>query len=232
MKILILSDIHANWCALEAILDKESHDGLIFLGDAVDFGPDPYSCVKFLMSSSKRRFWGVRGDHDYAMAYGLSSRCMEELREISAISRDWGEDYLSGVELGFLRRLPQMSSFSIDDQDFELFHGCDIESSELRSFYQRTDVSDEPKRFILLGHSHRPYIKNYGNTTILNPGSVGQPRDFNPRASYAVIENGEARVCRVNYDIEKTVKSLKKTSMPPHVTKALSSMLISGGIPN
>lgn len=62
MKILILSDIHANWYALEAILDKESHDALIFLGDAVDFGPSPRNCVKFLMKSSKTHFWGVRGD--------------------------------------------------------------------------------------------------------------------------------------------------------------------------
>lgn len=57
MKILILSDIHANWYALEAILNKESYDALVFLGDVVDFGPSPRNCIKFLMKSSKAHFW-------------------------------------------------------------------------------------------------------------------------------------------------------------------------------
>ncbi len=52
MKILILSDIHANWYALEAILDKESYDALVFLGDAVDFGPSPRKCLKFLIKDT------------------------------------------------------------------------------------------------------------------------------------------------------------------------------------
>lgn len=232
MKILVLSDLHSNWHALDAVLNKESYDGLIFLGDAVDFGPDPGRCVRFLMSSSKKRFWAVRGDHDYGMAYGLGSRCAEELREISAISRDWGEDYLNGEELGFLRTLPQTSSFSIYDLDFELLHGCDLGPGKIKGFFEGPGVPEERKRFILLGHSHKPYIKSYGNTIIINPGSVGQPRDYNPKASYAVIENGEARIRRVSYDIEKTVKGLEKSSMPHRVTDKLTSVLIHGGIVN
>ena len=60
MKILILSDIHANWYALEAILEKESYDALIFLGDVIDFGPNPQNCFKFIIKSSK--VGGVRGN--------------------------------------------------------------------------------------------------------------------------------------------------------------------------
>jgi protein phosphatase len=60
MKILIISDIHANWHALQAVLAKEGYDALVFLGDVVDFGPDPKNCVNFLIKSSKARFWGVR----------------------------------------------------------------------------------------------------------------------------------------------------------------------------
>jgi protein phosphatase len=125
MKLLILSDIHANWNALEAVLASESYGGLVFLGDAVDFGPDPGNCVKFLMSSSKHRFWAVRGDHDHGMAYGTNSKCTQELRNISAVSREWGEGYLTSGEVGFLRRLPVVSNFSIDGVDFEMAHGSD-----------------------------------------------------------------------------------------------------------
>src|SRR3972149_4421504 len=170
MKILVLSDIHANWYALEAILDKESYDALIFLGDVVDFGPNPKKCVRFLMDSSRNRFWGVRGDHDHALASGIGE--FETENKVGGINTD----------------------------------------------------------FILIGHSHKPFIKHLGRVTVLNPGSVGQPRDFNPRASYAVIEDGNATINRVRYDIEKTVRDLEKSSLPKEVIRELVSILVIGGL--
>jgi putative phosphoesterase len=232
MKLLILSDIHANWNALEAVLASESYGGLVFLGDAVDFGPDPGNCVKFLMSSSKRRFWAVRGDHDHGMAYGTNSKCTQELRNISAVSREWGEGYLTSGEVGFLRRLPVVSSFSIDGADFEMAHGSDRGPLQYESYNRGRPLEDNRRRFILVGHSHKPFIMNSGSTTIINPGSVGQPRDFNPGASYAVIEDGEARIGRASYDIGKTVKGLEKSSMPAYVKAKLISVLLHGGIVN
>jgi putative phosphoesterase len=242
MKILIISDIHANWHALQAVLAKESYDALIFLGDVVDFGPDPKNCVNFLIKSSNARFWGVRGDHDHAMAFGSSSLCTEELKRISTISREWGECFLTGEEVGFLRRLPLDREFSIDGIDFELAHGSDPYSYIFYNFIysdeelhtgtpELTGVEGKGK-CILVGHSHKPFIKIMGNTTIINPGSVGQPRDNDPRASYAVIENGEASIRRVTYDIEKTVKDLERSGIPVEVKGRLISMLVSGSLLN
>ncbi len=82
----------------------------------------------------------------------------------------------------------------------------------------------------LAGHSHKPYLKRLGRTTILNPGSVGQPRDFNPRASYAVIQDGEATIKRIKYDIERTVKDLERSSLPKDTIRELVSILIIGGL--
>ncbi|MEX0999513.1 MAG: metallophosphoesterase family protein [Thermodesulfobacteriota bacterium] len=241
MKILILSDIHANWYALEAILDKESYDALVFLGDVVDFGPSPGNCIKFLMKSSKGHFWGVRGDHDHAMAYGINSKCPGELNTISDITREWGEGFLSSEEVGFLRRLPMKNEFSIDSMNFELVHGpehgsdlapgqiCECQAERLNND-QREEESE--LNFILAGHSHKPFIKSAGNTIIINPGSVGQPRDLNPRASYAVIDNGNAYIKRVSYDIERTVNDLERSDLPRPLTNKLSSMLHSGSILN
>jgi len=79
MKILILSDIHGPCRALEAILFKESYDYLLFLGDVVDFGPNPSECIGFLIKSSYGQFWGLRGDHDHAMAYAKECLCNKEL---------------------------------------------------------------------------------------------------------------------------------------------------------
>ncbi|MEW6145700.1 MAG: metallophosphoesterase family protein [Thermodesulfobacteriota bacterium] len=242
MKILIISDIHANWHALQAVLARESHDALIFLGDVVDFGPDPKNCVNFLMKSSKTRFWGVRGDHDHALAFGTGSNCSEELSRLSNISREWGECFLSGEEVGFLRRLPLDRDFSIDGIDFEIAHGSDPYSYVFYNMVVRGDQpsietpdesgSGESRKFILTGHSHKPFVKTIGNTTVLNPGSVGQPRDRDPRASYGVIENGEASIRRISYDIEKTVKDLERSGMPCGAKSRLISMLVSASVIN
>lgn len=233
MKILILSDIHANWYALEAILDKESYDALIFLGDVVDFGPSPRKCIKFLMKCSKSRFWGVRGDHDHAMAYGINSKCPGELNSISAMTREWGEEFLSSEEVGFLRRLPINEEFSIDSMNFELVHGSDIDPGGFTVDTNGNYINKGSEiNLILVGHSHKPFIKTIGNTIILNPGSAGQPRDLNPRASYAVIDNGTPYIRRVSYDIERTVNDLERSALPKPLTNKLTSMLYNGGIVN
>lgn len=228
MKILIMSDIHANWYATEAVLARESYDALIFLGDVVDFGPDPRKCIDFLMESARMRFWGVRGEHDHAMAFGIGASPGGEMERISNVSREWSEGLLSSGEVGFLRRLPLEERISLDGMDFELAHRPDPETLPiLERGKERTDPVS-CRKFILVGHSHKPYIRSFGDTAVLNPGSVGQPRDNDPRASYAVIEDGEASIRRVKYDIEKTVKGLERSRMPYEVKGRLISMLLSG----
>lgn len=121
----------------------------------------------------------------------------------------------------FLRRLPINRRFSLDGMDFELAHGsAPFASSPCVRKYEsdETDSVEEPgRKVILAGHSHKPFIKYSGDTTILNPGSVGQPRDSDPRASCAVIENGETYVGRASYDIGKTAKDLEKSTLPHEV---------------
>jgi putative phosphoesterase len=235
-KILILSDIHANWYALEAILAKESYDSLIFLGDAVDFGPNPRKCVRFLMDSSANGFWGVRGDHDHALAYGINCRSSLDLRELSMKTREWGEGLMASDEVGFLRRLPIENYVTLDGLKFHLMHGSARDrfymslTSDDEEFEIEREFGEINTDFILLGHSHKPYIRHLGKVIVLNPGSVGQPRDFNPRASYAVIEDGKATIKRVRYDIEKTVKDLERSSLPKDVIRELVSILVVGGL--
>ena len=139
-------------------------------------------------------------------------------------------------EVGFLRRLPMARNFSIDGIDFELAHARDALVSSIcncRAGYNDSDTGKEPvRRFILTGHSHKPFIKHYGNTIIVNPGSVGQPRDYDPRASYAVIEDREACIKRVSYDIDKTVKDLEKSTLPHEAKGRLISILVAGAVIN
>lgn len=239
MKILILSDIHANWHALEAILSKETYEYLLFAGDIVDFGPNPRDCTRFLMKSTYGQFRGVRGDHDHAMAYGSKCLCSNELKKLSQKTREWGEGLLDSEEIGFFRTLPKSDQFIIEGLSFYITH-CN--GSDGMSFHtDPPDISvpddDRPNSrfrhdFVITGHSHKPFIKKVGRTTYLNPGSVGQPRDLNPRASYAAIEDGVPTIKRTNYDIEKTVKELQNTSLPKKSVGKLISMLVIGGMVN
>ena len=236
MKILVLSDIHANWYALEAILAQESYDALIFLGDVVDFGPNPRKCVRFLMDSSTNRLWGVRGDHDHALAYGIGCGSSLDLRELSMKTREWGEGLVASDEVGFLRRLPLENYVILDGLKFRLMHGSPRDRlyrstiSDIEEFETENEFGEINTDFILVGHSHKPFIRQLGRVTVLNPGSVGQPRDYNPRASYAVIEDGKATTKRVRYDIEKTVRDLEKSSLPKDVIRELVSILVIGGL--
>lgn len=103
--------------------------------------------------------------------------------------------------------------------NFELVHGSDLDTGSLGESGSSldTDYNDfdkQERNYMLIGYSHKPYIRIVGNTTILNPGSAGQPKDFNPRASYAFIENGVPYIKRASYDIERMVMSWKEAHYP------------------
>ena len=108
----------------------------------------------------------------------------------------------------------------------------DAETIEAVRAHARAVLASTEAELAVLGHSHRPALCHWPEGTYLNPGSVGQPRDFNPRASYAVIEDGAPTIKRTNYDIEKTVKELQATSLPKKSVAKLISMLVLGGIVN
>jgi putative phosphoesterase len=81
---------------------------------------------------------------------------------------------------------------------------------------------------VLLGHTHFPMIRRAGGRTVINPGSVGQPRDGDPRASYAVIEDGVATLRRAAYDVERTVRDLQRLPIDPSIADQLGSILKTG----
>ncbi len=226
MRILVTSDIHANWYALEAILSKESYDRFVFLGDIVGFGPNPRECIGFLLELyEKGVLISVRGDDDHAVAYGVNCQCSGELNAISRITREWSEGVLTGKEIGFLRRLPNQNSFELDGFTFKMVHNQALNLEALGS--ENTKPSTD---FLLIGHSQRPFIRRIGRTTVINPGSSGQPMDLNPCVSYAIIENGRAIIKRTTYDIDKAINELGKTRLPKAILRRITSILVMGGI--
>ena len=228
MKILVVSDIHGNFEALRRI--PETFDRVLFLGDAVDYGPDPKRCVSWLR---ERRAVAVRGNHDQAVASGVSCRCNPSMREASEATRGFTREALDPEDLDFLLLRPLHQTISLDGVGFHLVHATP--SDPLYTYLPRSqtvrwaaEAEQVTADVLLVGHTHLPMILRLGHKLILNPGSVGQPRDGDPRAAYAVIEDGEPRLERVSYDVSKTVEELEHQNLPGAVFADLANLLRTG----
>jgi len=230
MKLLVVSDIHANWPALQAI--REEADAVVCLGDIVSYGPFPRECVAWVR---ERATHIVRGNHDTALAYRVDPRAADFKRELARATLAHHRRLLSPGEVGWLRRLRKEVRFRFDEYSFHAVHASPRDP--LYSYHLTPDLDDESLKrnpegvqadFILVGHTHLPMIRGAWTKVILNPGSVGQPLDGNPRASYAVIKDGVAEIRRVAYDIEVTVAGIREMGLGDDVTRALITILLTG----
>ncbi len=235
MRCLVLSDIHSNLEALEAVVrDAGPVDQVWCLGDVVGYGPEPNACVQLLRSLSAR---AIAGNHDWATLGKL------DLQDFNPDARDanlWNRKQLTPENLAYLDALPEM----LEEPPFTLAHGSPRHPIWEYIIYNSTaranfDFFDTPYCFV--GHTHTPIIFRLGQTddgtstvceqiaptpgepfqlgpqrTILNPGSVGQPRDGDPRASYVVLDREAltAEYRRVEYPIEKTQAKMMEHDLP------------------
>lgn len=206
MQIGVISDIHSNIVALEAVLRKleeERPEKILCAGDLVGYYPFPDETVSRVRDVEALC---VLGNHDF----GLITDTPREFNRMAKRALDWNRRNLSEENLVYLEELPETRRLIIDDLDIFIAHGSpnhpideyiwkeDIDEEFLnRSFETIPDV-------VILGHTHRPYVQIIGETVCLNPGSVGQPRDGDPRASFAVIdtESYEVEIRRVEYEID------------------------------
>jgi len=243
MRILIFSDVHSNLEALKTVIE-EPFDKLIFLGDAVDYGPDPVESVDILAEKSDIY---ILGNHDNANAYHTDCRCSEKMHTISVHSRKLHTTkMLKEKHLEFLRKQSPMKYFSIDGINFLAVHATirnplynylfprdneekfQKELTESPQYlYMNYGVKNEPD-FILLGHTHIPFIKDYKGKTVLNPGSVGQPRDGIWMSSYAVIEDGNPVLKRKKYPVDETIKKIRDLTLPEEDKEKLIFILKNG----
>ncbi len=238
--VLVISDAHANYDALTRVLESVRYEGLIFLGDSVDYGPQPAETLDLLREVGAIM---LKGNHDAAAAHGISCKCAEELRPLSEYTREEiTMKSLSGEDLKFLAELPEKVEFEIDGRRVYAVHASprdhlygyvmpDVSDEELESeLYDVSPTSPFPRRvdhdLILLGHTHRAMIRKLRGL-ILNPGSVGQPRDGDPRASFALLGE-EVRIERIEYDVENVVRKIKDLKLEKWAEESLISILRSG----
>lgn len=226
MRILVLSDIHGNIDALEAI--DEPCDKILFLGDVVDYGPDPVACIDFLVERDALR---VRGNHDNAVANRVDCGCGEAFRHLSVITREYMWRILDQRQLQWLGGADTFLELWQTGKSVYATHAA---PSDNLFKYLLPDSLDEELELeaavagsdiILTGHTHKPFARVVGERLVVNVGSVGQPRDGIPRASYAVIENGQVELKRVDYDIDKALHRLRRLPMDTGAIDQLAYVL-------
>jgi putative phosphoesterase len=224
MKTLILSDIHGNLPALEAVLKHVGEYGIcLFLGDVVDYGPFPNECIQFLMQQMDV---GVMGNHDNAIAYGEDCRCRGDFRTFSVETRAWHKQLIGNAEMQFLRSLRPLEQISIDGQSVVIAHATP--EGDLFRYVQEDEVDSVvdgmTAQIVLLGHTHHQFMKRVGNTLVVNPGSVGLARDGG-QACYALLREGEITEHRLEYDVERTIEALWKAPISEESKKGLTIVL-------
>ena len=236
MRIAVLSDIHSNLVALDAVLAHlGSVDAIWQLGDVVGYGPDPDGVVARLAEVGAV---GVRGNHDAAAVGGSE---IEWFNPDARAAIEWTRSRISANTRAWLEDLPER----LVETDYTLVHGSPREplwEYITSSPVARANLTFVTTRFALHGHTHLPIVwteedgriasiaPGDGSTftldgrALLNPGSVGQPRDGIPESSCMVIDSDRDLVTwhRVPYDIEAVQAAMREAGLPTRLVERLS----------
>lgn len=240
MRIAVLSDIHANLAALDAVLaDAGPVDAIWQLGDIVGYGPEPDAVVERLRGIGAT---GVRGNHDAAACGGPE---IEWFNPDARRAMEWTRRAVSASTVEWLASLPTL----LTNGDAELVHGS--HRDPLWEYVMSERVARDNVALLgegialgFHGHTHMPvaYVDDDGDRlrtvrgrpdtklelgarrALVNPGSVGQPRDGDPRASYLVWEPEARRVTwhRVGYDIGAVQAAMREARLPASLTARLA----------
>ncbi len=217
MKALIISDIHSNFEALHTVAKTNSFDEVWCLGDLVDYGPQPTEVVQWVRHHADHV---VRGNHDHAMACRTECGCSERFRVLSVASREMNRTLLTDSQMEYLGDLPILQDFIADGYRCHLTHADP--NGDLYRYDLTPEVSDEvlskalesiDADFIFCGHTHYPMIRKIGSKTFVNPGAIGLQHDGDPRAAYAIWQDGKIRLHRLTYNYQATVLRLAESTL-------------------
>ena len=229
MRILLIADVHANWPALQAAA-AEPHDVCLFLGDLVDYALEPAPCVDWVRAHAR---FSVRGNHDHGAAQDVVVNGHTGYKWLTGLTRPLTRERLDESGLRFLSRLPLTCMTTQDNTRFLLVHATprdplDEYAPAEAEFWQRR-LENVDADVVCVGHTHQPYVLEVGDKLVINPGSVGLPRDGDPRASYAVIEDYKVDLKRVEYRVEDAVAVVLASPLPEAAKEMLAEALRTGG---
>ncbi len=219
MKIGLISDIHGNLVALEEVLKHLNHCDMIYCaGDVVGYYPFPNEVIELFKDHEIR---SVMGNHDYAVVTGDFFGFNAYAREAG----EWTREHLSEDNLDWLMSLP----LSIETEWFNIYHGMPAEDLRALEEYifpddPRIEYSlEELEKNIVVGHTHIQFVRWHKGLFFANPGSVGQPRDGDPRSAFAIYdtEKNEIKLRRVEYNIQEVYEAVIEAGLPEFLGERL-----------
>jgi putative phosphoesterase len=223
LRILVVSDLHANPAALAAI--REPFDACLCLGDLVEYGPDPAACIDWVRQVGAVT---VRGNHDHGAAQEVETQGLSGFRYLTMATRKTTLPRLSPEDRRFLADLPTSRMLTLDGKRFLLVHASprdpldEYVPAEREAWAAR--LAGLKVDFLLVGHTHLQFALDVGSTMVVNPGSVGLQRDGDPRARYAIIENGRVELKRLEYDVEETIRAVTDSPLDPLAKQLLAEV--------
>ncbi|MEM2192340.1 MAG: metallophosphoesterase family protein [Candidatus Hadarchaeales archaeon] len=224
MKVGIIADVHSNIWALGAVLEKLGDvEKIVCAGDITGFYTRPNEVVEML---AEKNVLAVLGEHDQALLSGET----RELRGAGRMAAIWSRGIANGKTLRFLKKLRPSVTFRIGGRRILIAHRTpsggfpngilpDTSTRDVVRAIMEIDAD-----IIILGHNHLPLRRMALGKIIVNPGSVGQPRDRNPRASYAILKLGEdveVEFQRVDYNVDAAAKEVIEAGLSEELVTRL-----------
>jgi putative phosphoesterase len=214
MLIGLITDVHSNAVALKAVLsvlDDSRMERILHAGDIVGYNPYPNETIELF---KKNNMISIAGNHDSALVTGDTSG----FNPYAKAALEWTRNEVSPDNSAYIKGLKNIESITIDEKKIVLVHGSPFDIDE---YIYPEDVSPgllsaANADILVLGHTHIQFKKEYREGIIVNPGSVGQPRDGNPGAAFAVLdtESGKIDLKRAAYDIEKVIEDMLAAHLP------------------
>jgi len=229
MRIAIISDIHSNLPALEAVFQKIADlkvEAVYCLGDIIGYGPFPTECVDLVRT---RCVAAIKGNHDSGL---LGETPTDHFNHYGQAALKWTKNKIAPQNLEYLRSLP----LTYTDHDCTFVHSSPHEPGEwtyLMSWDQAGEnFSAFSTRLCFIGHTHVPVVIGEdssmnrfrpGHRFIINVGSVGQPRDGNPESAFGLLDTDQKvyMLVRVAYDISKTAQAIQDAGLPAFLGRRL-----------
>lgn len=226
MRIAVFSDIHANLHALQAVwedLERQKPDAVYCPGDLVGYGAYPNEVIDFLR---QRQVPTVMGNYDEGVGFDLRdcgcAYIQEDDRRLGDLSLRWTQQHTTAEAKAYLQALPLQLRLEERSPRLLLVHGSPRKINEY-VYEDRLPASlghiaqGAEADLLVFGHTHLPYVKEVAGVLLVNDGSVGKPKDGDPRAAYALFDVGpklRATIQRVSYDVDAAANAIRTSGLP------------------
>jgi putative phosphoesterase len=224
--VLVISDVHGNYHALDSVMREVKCDVMLCCGDIVVDYPFPQQCIRTLRDCCAHICMGNNDDnvaYDKKASDFINQKYAHLAKDLDR-NTDLTKELINDDAKKYLSQLPRECRFILDGISFYMNHTVphlpvhhyldkNTPRSQLADYYQEVQAD-----VIVTGHTHVPYVKNFADKILVNPGSVGQSRDGDPRASFATFDTATRRLelGRLEYDIKETGEYLKKLNAPAY----------------